>query len=69
MEMQAITPEKLLNKGYSMRAAAKAIGRSAPHVYLVLTGKRISLPTLEALEKLPPRVLTLRRSLLESLTH
>ena len=52
-----------------MRAAAKAIGRSAPHVYLVLTGKRISPPTLEALEKLPPRVLTLRRSLIESLTH
>ena len=59
--MQDLTPEKLLEKGYTMRAAARAIKRSAPHVYLVLTGKRISPPTLEALNELPPRVLSLRR--------
>lgn len=64
--MQAITPESLLKKGYTMRAAARAIGRSAPHVYLVLMGKRTSPPILAALAKLPPRVLTLRR---ESLSH
>lgn len=64
--MQVITPEKLLKKGYTMRAAAKAIGRSAPHVYLVLTGKRSSPPTLEALQNLPPRILSLRRSQMES---
>lgn len=59
--MQAITPESLLKKGYTMRGAAKAIGKSAPHVYLVLIGKRSSPPTLEALRALPPRPLSLRR--------
>lgn len=55
-----MTPEMLLEKGYTMRAAARAIGRSAPHVYLVLVGRRVSRPTLEALRGLPPRVLSLR---------
>ena len=60
---KTITPEILLSKGYTMRAAAKAIKRSAPHVYYVLTGKRISPPTLDALKALPPRTLTLRRQI------
>ena len=65
--MQAITPESLLKKGYTMRAAARAIGKSAPHVYLVLIGKRLAPPTLEALRALPHRPLSLRRR--HELTH
>ncbi len=44
-----------------MRQAAHSIGRSPGHVYLVLTGKRESQPTLDALSKLPKRPLSLRR--------
>jgi hypothetical protein len=61
--MQAITPESLLKKGYTMRGAARAIGRSAPHVYLVVIGKRFSPPVLEALKALPPRPLSLRKNI------
>jgi len=61
--MQAITPESLLKKGYTMRGAARAIGRSAPHVYLVVIGKRHSPPVIEALKALPPRPLSLRKLL------
>lgn len=48
-----VTAENLWAKGYSIRAAAKAVCRSAPHVSMVLKGTRRSATTMNALSKLP----------------
>ena len=55
-----MTANDLVNKGYTVGAAARAIRRSKTHVYYVITGKRISISVIEALKKLPARPLQLR---------
>ncbi len=60
-----MTANDLINKGYTVGAAARAIRRSKTHVYYVITGKRISISVIEALKKLPARPLQLR----ERITH
>lgn len=60
-----MTANDLINKGYTVGAAARAIRRSKTHVYYVITGKRISISVIEALKKLPTRPLQLR----ERITH
>lgn len=49
----SVSAENLRAKGYSIRAAAKAVCRSAPHVSMVLKGTRRSATTMDALSKLP----------------
>ena len=58
-----MTAKDLIDKGYTVGAAARAIRRSKTHVYYVVTGKRISISVLEALKKLPVRPLQLREKL------
>ncbi len=60
-----MTAKDLIDKGYTVGAAARAIRRSKTHVYYVVTGKRISISVLEALKKLPARPMQFR----ERITH
>ena len=46
-QAQSITPEALRAKGWTYAAAARRLGRTTPHVYLVvteLTEKLLALP-------------------------
>lgn len=58
-----MTAKDLIDKGYTVGAAARAIRRSKTHVYYVVTGKRISISVLEALKKLPARPMQFREKL------
>lgn len=58
-----MTAKDLIDKGYTVGAAARAISSSKTHVYYVVTGKRISISVLEALKKLPVRPMQLREKL------
>lgn len=56
-----ISLNTLYQKGYTIRQAARAVDRSAPHVLLVLKGARKSPNLVKALLALPNRELNLRR--------
>ncbi len=45
----------LLEKGYTISAAARAIGKSKTHVFYVVRGKRVSCKTLNELQSLTVR--------------
>lgn len=53
----------LIARGYTISAAARAIGRSHQHVSQVLHGKRYSKAVCAALRHLPTRPLVLRERL------
>lgn len=53
----------LIARGYTISAAARAIGRSHQHVSQVLKGKRYSKTVCAALRLLPARPLVLRERL------
>ena len=52
-QAQSITPEALRAKGWTYAAAARRLGRTTTHVYLVVTGKRHSAELTEKLLALP----------------
>lgn len=58
--MQTISTNELYAKGWTIRQASKAIGRSYSHVAYVLRGERKSAAITRALLALPQRGLSLR---------
>ncbi len=57
----SITKAELLAKGYNVRQAARALGRSVEHVRLVLSGHRSSQVVMASLCSLPQREYKARR--------
>ena len=55
MQDERITDTWLRNRGYTVAAAARKIGRNVGHVYRVVKGKRESIAVLNALRSLPQR--------------
>lgn len=53
----------LLNKGYTISAAARAIGKSKTHVFYVVREKRTSHKTLKELQSLPVRPFRFREKI------
>lgn len=57
---KTITLAELYQKGWTVAAAARRLGRSTTHVNLVVNGKRQSASVVDALLSLPHRSLELR---------
>lgn len=62
---QIVTREWLINQGWSYAAAARRLGVTTVHVYLVVAGKRKSNTLVRKLLDLPKRPFKLR----ERVTH
>lgn len=63
MQDERITNTWLRDRGYTVSAAARKIGRNVGHVYRVVKGERKSIAVLNALRSLPQRPFASREAI------
>ena len=63
MQDERITNTWLRERGYTVSAAARKIGRNVGHVYRVVKGERKSIAVLNALRSLPQRPFASREAI------